>query len=119
MPIPERSRELQILFYVNGRGGYAVSVDDGETLFLSSGKTIPQAGTVWQEALDEDVEPRLSAQQRQVVAEVRARPPARGVAAITEQYRADRIFASRHYAQPDPEPVSVPESALVIKAEFD
>lgn len=119
MSTPERSRELQITFYSNGRGRVAVSVDDGENLVLADGRKILHAGTIWREALDEDVEDRLSPEQRRVVTEVRARPPARGMAAVAEQYRADRLSTARHYAQPDPEPVEVPEGALVVKAEFD
>lgn len=117
--VMERSRELQIIFYANGRGGVAVSVDEGETLVLADGRVLPAGSTIWKEALDDEVEDRLSPVQRARVEQVRAKPPARGMEAVVEQYRADRLRVSRQFAQPDPEFPEVPEGALVVKSEFD
>lgn len=59
---------LEILYYTNGRGGSAVSVDGGEHVVVATGRSLLLVDTpVWEEADEEDC--TLSSEQEAAVQE--------------------------------------------------
>lgn len=116
----EISYETQLVFYQNPRGGYAVSTDGGDTVWLHTGRQIDLAGSVWVEADDEEVaEKAMSAPQRAAIAEIRSRKNATGIDAILLKSQEARRNLRGYYAKEPPPPPVVPEGALVVKSDLD
>lgn len=112
--------ETQIIFYQNPRGGYAVSVDGGDTVVLPSGKRIDLVGSVWTETEDEDLaEKNLSPEQRTALGEIRAKKNATGIDAILLRTRESKRSLRGYYAKPEAPQLVVPEGALVVKSDFE
>jgi len=65
-------RELEVLFYENGRGGVAVSVDGGEHVVISTGRTLLLADTAWEESGEEPWDD-LTEPQKAAIVEARER----------------------------------------------
>lgn len=112
--------ETQIIFYQNPRGGYAVSIDGGDTVVLPTGNRIDLVGSVWTEADDEDLaEKNLSAVQHRALQEVRLRKNATGIDAILLRSKESKRSLRGYYAKPEAPPPVVPEGALVVKSDFE
>lgn len=72
----ENENEDHIIFYGNGRGGGAVSLDGGVTVIVATGRRLNLADTpVWKNADPEEIEPLLSEAQGAALAAYRERPP--------------------------------------------
>ena len=96
---------FEILYYTNGRGGSAVSVDGGEHVVVSTGRSLLLVDTpVWEEANEEDCV--LSPKQQQAVQEAVAEWEAQSeeqaeLSEIVLNYRKRRLIdAKRHPTKP-------------------
>ena len=113
------SWEQDIIFYTNGRGGVAVSVDRGDSLILANGRNIQAAETVWEET-DEDVEARLTDVQKQAVTEVRSRPELDGMDKIVYGYtRARQNIQRNDMPLPGRKPPVLSEDAVVVVSDLE
>lgn len=111
-------REQDIIFYENGRGGVALSVDGGQLILLANGKILPAEDTVW-EVSYEDVEAKLTPVQRDALEEARKAPPLDELGEVLAEARRDRIRARKNSLQ-TPRPIpKVPEGALVVVSDFE
>lgn len=111
--------EQDIVLYTNNKGGVAISIDGGETLMIADGRFLPVGETVWTEG-DVD-ESRLSDAQTKYVEDARSLSgEMTELQKIAANLRRDRRARESDYYRPK-EPIKrkLPESALVIAAEFD
>ena len=111
--------EQDIVLYTNSKGGVAISIDGGETLMIADGRTLPVGETVWTEG-DVD-ESRLSEVQTRYIEDARA-----STGEMTELQkiaanlrRGRKTHESEYYRPKEPIKRKLPESALVIAADFD
>lgn len=58
--------KLEVRYYGNGRGGTAISVDGGEYVVISNGRSLYLPDTAWEEADEEDCSP-LSEDQKAAI----------------------------------------------------
>ena len=105
-----------IIYYTNNRGGYALSVDQGEYLMLADGRTITVHGTIWEEC-GAEAEDHLSPQQKEALREA-LETPQDEMDQITAKYRRARLEARARDAVVKPIR-TLDERALVVKADFD
>ena len=63
---------FEVLYYTNGRGGAAISLDGGEHVILKNGRKLLQEDTIWVES-DVDEAGPLSEIQEQAISDERAR----------------------------------------------
>ncbi len=61
--------ELEVLYYSNGHGGVAISVDGGEYVIVRTGRRLLLSETKWEEA-DEDEVGLLSPEQETAIDDV-------------------------------------------------
>ena len=111
--------EQDIVLFTNSKGKVAVSIDGGETLMVADGRILPVGETVWTEGDAE--ESQLSALQTQYVEDARkTASEMTDLQKIAANMRRDRKNHESEYYRPK-EPIrrKLPESALVIAAEFD
>ena len=66
---------IELTYYENGRGGIAVSIDDGETVFVKTGRRLPLDESIWEEA--EEVLELSDVQAAAVSARIDAKTEAR------------------------------------------
>ena len=112
----DKDVEEDILFFSNGRGGVALSVDAGETVMIANGRTLDPRKTVWEET-GEDVEDQLSDLQQAYLRDARS-VVLSDVERLIRQHRRQRLAESHLYI-PEKVRVHVPEDALVVKSAFD
>lgn len=43
-------RQVEVLYYTNGKGAVAISVDEGEHVVIPNGRVLMRAETVWEES---------------------------------------------------------------------
>lgn len=113
--------EFYVLYYENGRGGIAVSIDDGDHVILANGKILYTHHTVWEECA-EDYEDLLSPIQKEAVERARkAWEERKDVDEVISAFRRDRLKAERRTPQKGkPEKkIQVPEGALVVMSELE
>lgn len=113
--------EEDIIFYQNGKGGTAVSVNGGDTAILANGKEISLTSkTAWVEAEDDfAAEESLSEAQRSAVDKVRARPPLTQTEIMALTLRRGRLLSRKHFVQPDMTYPVLPEIAIATKSDLD
>lgn len=108
---------MEILYYRTDRGGIAISLDEGETVIIPSGRKMPIT-PVWKET-DEDLEDSLTVMQAGALEEFREKPPMTDLEQMAWNLRKAERQDEKNYAQPEPDHRYVRESALVVVAEFD
>ncbi len=107
---------------MNCKGAVAISFDDGETIYLPTGRVIDRTD-MWEEA-NENLEDQLNEFQTKGLARFRKRQTSdhageNELASIVRSYREERIAEERFY---EPAPVQyrkLPDSVKVIVADFD
>ena len=115
-----RPDDDDLVFFTNGRGGVAISVDGGVHLQIANGKLMAARHTAW-EVADEDedeLEDKLSPQQKLVLKMYRFRPEPTGVDAIVQTYSKGRRRESKHLPG-EQRRTKVPEGAQVVMSEKD
>ncbi len=108
--------EIDIIYYTNNRGAYAVSIDQGEYLILADGRQLQVHGTVWEEC-GAEAEAHLTPLQKDAIQEAIA-TPATEMDQITMKYRRARLEARQRAAAEKPLR-KLDERSLVVKADFD
>ena len=98
---------FEILYYVNGHGGTAASVDGGEYVVVKTGNMVPQAGTPWEECDEEDCGP-FSSEQQALVDRACAKEASRteeesGLNDVVLAYRKRRLGVAERGPKPEPE----------------
>jgi len=69
---------LEILYYRNPKGAVAISLDEGVTVVIPSGRRLPTT-EVWEETDEDNLEELLTEHQVQVLADFRSRPALTGL----------------------------------------
>lgn len=108
---------LEVTYYRNCHGAVSVSLDEGETVVIPMGRTIPLT-PVWEESDEDGLDALLTPSQAQALAEFRARPPMTELEQMAWDMRKRRLAAVKDYAQPIPEPRKIRESARVVVSDL-
>lgn len=113
--------EEGILFFQNGKGGFAVSVNSGDTAILSNGKEISLGGkTIWVEAEDEMLaEASLSPVQKEAVERIRTTTNLSQLDIMALTLKRGRLLNRKHFAQPERVYPVLPEIAIATKSDLD
>jgi len=99
--------KLEVLYYDNGRGGTAISVDGGEYVVVRTGRRLLLSETSWEESDEEDCGP-LTAEQESAIASAEAKIAEMGEAEgelseIVLNYRQRRLHQERISPRAKPE----------------
>lgn len=108
---------LEVIYYRNCHGAVSVSLDEGETVILPTGRRIPLT-PVWEESDEDGLDMLLTPPQVQALAEFRARPPMTELEQMAWDMRKRRLAVAKDYAQPVPEPRKIRESAKVVVSDL-
>jgi len=118
-----KSADSDILYYGNGRGGAAVSLDDGITVIVATGRTLDRTGVpMWEETDLEDIEALLTEPQKKAIQDYRNRPPLTPLQEMAERLRRKTALRlRRENAQPNSHTYlgQLGEEALVVMSEED
>ncbi len=112
--------ELEVLFYSNGRGGTAISVDGGEYVIVKTGRRLLLTETSWEEDDEEECGP-LSPEQEAAIEAARAEigslsEKEAGVSEIVLAYRKRRLREAQFSPKAKPEkPKRVVNPAVMIE----
>ena len=109
---------IEPFYYLNSRNGMvALSIDEGETMMLPSGKVLSVRPEVW-ELEPEDLEDDLSLKQQAFLAHHKEKPPMDYIEQLAWKLRKGRLAVAKDFAQA-PEPrKKAPASAMVVKSDF-
>lgn len=105
-------------YYRNPGNVLGLSLDEGETLMLPSGKVLPLRHDVWEADSDENEE-ELSPKQRDYLAAHRNKPPMTEIDELAWKLRKGRqsLHCTFDFHSPDVPRKEVPESALVVMSD--
>lgn len=112
--------ELEILYYSNGRGGTAISVDGGEYVVVKTGRRLLLTDTSWEEDDEEECGP-LSPEQESTIVAAKAQIDAlteaeAGLSEIVLSYRKRRLREAEIHPTAKPEkPRRKVDSAVMIE----
>lgn len=116
--------ELEVLYYGNGRGGVAISVDGGEYVVIKTGRRLLLSATAWEEADTED-RSALSPQQEAAIKAAEAAIAAQtetesGVSELVNAYRQRRLRKGETLAGQviDKTKRQVPASAMILYSDL-
>jgi hypothetical protein len=107
----------EILYFTTPKGLVAVSLDEGETIVLPSGKTMKPT-EVWEEA-STDLIDKLTPIQRAALDTFRAAPEMTDLERMAWDLHKGTLKAAKHYAPRDskPETPDVSLGALVVESD--
>jgi len=108
----------ELLFYRNKIGAVAISVDDGETVWIPSGRNLPLT-LAWEWTDEPGLETLLTPQQNKVLEEAKNAPPLTEIEKMAEDLRKRQRDAQKDYFQPPPPHRRVRESVLVVTSDPD
>lgn len=106
-----------IIYYETAKGLVAVSLDEGETIILPSGKTMPPT-EMWEES-PIDLKDKLNALQLEAVEKFLAQPGMTELEQIAWRHHKRALGVAKDYKPPAPEYPEVPMDAVVVKSEDD
>lgn len=110
-------RVEDIIYYTTEKGLVAVSLDEGETIVLPTGKRMPPT-EAWEET-SEDLESRLTDAQKRALRVALGKPEMSEVGALAWKHRKRVIHDNRAYVQHEAPRREVRESALVVSSDFE
>jgi len=108
------------LYYENGRGGVAVSLDAGEFVIVKTGrKLLLTQVPLWEES-HEDLEHLLSPEQVAALEKARAAPPPTEMGGLVNTFRKRRLQQERQdgKARPKAAPRKLSDSVRVITSDL-
>lgn len=113
---------MEPIYFTNRSGAVAVSFDNGETLYLPTNRVLDYT-EMWQE-LSEPAEDRLNEFQLRGLARFRERQAGKDadksvLEAIVQDLRDGRKAEERFYEPPERQYRKLPDSVLVVVADFD
>jgi hypothetical protein len=100
-------RKIEVIYYSNGQGGTAISVDEGEHVIIANGRWLLASETTWEEEGEDDCGPLSEAQKKAIEeaqAELDAMSEAEGeLSDIVLAFRKRRMLAESHNPAQSPE----------------
>lgn len=108
--------DLPVYYFTTANGLVAVSLDDGVTILLPTGRNIAPT-EVWEE-VDDDLEDRLNEVQKKALDEFRSKPLTT-MERIVRDLTKNRSLQARHFRQPGRPHKVLSEDAVVVKSSFD
>jgi hypothetical protein len=110
-------RTDEIIYFTTARGLVAVSLDEGETIILPSGKTMAPT-EVWEESPVE-LPDRLNETQRASLDKFLSCDGMTEIEKLVWKMRKGRLSTARNYKTPPKEHRDVVGDVLVVKSEID
>lgn len=110
-------RVTDIIYYVTAKGLVALSLDEGETIILSSGKRMPPT-EVWEETSD-DLEASLSDKQKTLLVEARKKKPMTEIEALAWAHRKRERHDKRAYTKGPKFVRELGENVAVVKSDLE
>jgi hypothetical protein len=109
---------LDLLYYRNPQGNVAISLDEGETVIIPSGKRL-RVTPVWVETDEEGLESRLTQEQADALAVFRVKPPMTDLEQMVWKMHKRKLAAAYQYAPLNEPSRKIMESAQVVVSDLE